>query len=213
MAAMPRLSRRQRAALPGSRHDHVIGVLKWLLPLLALAVLVSIVVWPLAKAQEFSFLLAKDKIGSATERLRVDRAEYRGETARGEAFSIRAAGAVQQSSAVQIVELTGLTADLAMAEGPAKVTAPSGRYFLDSDKLQINGPVDLTSQGGYSLDSATVDIDLNSRAVTTEAPVSGRLPMGSFRADRLSADIQGRNVVLEGRVHLRIHGAAGRAAA
>ncbi len=207
------LSRRQRAALPGSGYDRMIGVLKIALPAAALMVLATIVIWPLAKVQEFSFLLAKDKVAMATERLRLDRAVYRGETARGEAFVISAGSAVQRASAIPIVELKSLTARLAMADGPATVIAPSGRYFLETDKLQISGPVRLDSAAGYSLDSATVDIDLNTRAVTTNAAVTGRLPIGTFRAGRLSADIQGRKMVLAGGVHLRIYGRARRTAA
>jgi hypothetical protein len=38
-------------------------------------------------------------------------------------------------------------------------------------------------------------------------------PIGSFSAGSFSADIQGRNAVLAGGVHLRIHGRAGKAGA
>ncbi len=210
VAASPALTRRQRAALPGSGRDTLFGLLKWLLPALAFIVLAAIVIWPLAKVQEFSFLLDKQKVAMAQERLRVDKAVYRGETAKGEAFNISAAGAVQRSSAVPIVELKRLTARLAMADGPATVVAPSGRYFLDADRLQINGPVRLDSANGYSLDSSTVDIDLNSRKVSTVAPVSGEMPIGHFNAARMSGDIQGRRLVLDGGVHLQIHGRRGR---
>lgn len=205
------LTRRQRAALPGSPRDTVFGILKWLLPAAALLVLAVIVIWPLTKAQEFSFLLAKDKVGMAAERLRLDTAVYRGETARGEAFVISAGSAVQRSSAVPIVELKSLTAKLAMADGPASVVAPAGRYFMETEKLQITGPVTMKSANGYSLDSQTVDIDLNTREVRTDAPVSGTLSIGAFRAGRLRADIPGRKMILDRGVHLRIYGRAGRA--
>ena len=207
------LTRRQQAALPGSGHDRFMGLLKVALPAAAVIVLLTIIIWPLTKVQEFSFLLAKDKVAMATERLRIDTAVYRGETARGEAFIISAGSAVQRSSALPVVELTDLKARIKMADGPAVVIAPAGRYFIDSDKLQINGPVTLDSAAGYSLDSATVDIDLNSRKVSTTAPVTGKLPIGSFRAGNFNADIQGRNAVLAGGVHLRIYGRAGKAGA
>jgi len=207
------LTRRQRAALPGSGHDRLMGLLKLALPAAAIAVLLTIIIWPLTKVQEFSFLLAKDKVAMATERLRIDTAVYRGETARGEAFVISAGSAVQRSSAQPVVELKNLKARLAMADGPAVVIAPSGRYFLDRDKLQISGPVTLDSAAGYSLDSATVDIDLNSRKVSTNAPVTGKLPIGTFRAGNFNADIQGRKLVMAGGVHLRIYGRAGKAGA
>lgn len=213
MVAVADLSPRQRAALPGSSRDTLFGVLKIALPVAAVAVLGTIIIWPLLEAQEFSFLLAKDNVEMATERLRIDQAEYRGETARGEAFVISAGGAVQHSSAVPIVELTDLKARLQMVDGPATVTAPAGRYFIETDMLQITGPVRLDSAAGFSLDSQTVDIDLNARTVVTKQPVTGVLPIGRFAANSLSADIQGRNVVLDGGVHLRINGRAGKGAA
>ena len=212
LLAPPRpLTARQRAAEPGSPHDSVMRVLKWLLPALALAVLAAIVIWPLTKVSEFSFLLAKDKVAMAAERLRIDNAVYRGETERGEAFTISAAGAVQHSSAVPIVELDRLKATLAMTEGPAVVTAPSGRYFIETDKLEVAGPVRLDSAAGYTLDSQTVEIDLGTRRVTTAQPVTGTLPIGSFSAGNFEGDIQGRTLVLGGGAHLRIRQGAGRA--
>jgi lipopolysaccharide export system protein LptC len=206
------LSPRQRAALPGSYRDTLFGVLRWLLPALALLVLATIVIWPLTKVREFSFLLAKDKVAMAEERLRIDRPVYRGETSKGEAFVISAAGAVQRSSAVPIVELTDLKAKLQLSDGPLTVNAPSGRYFLDDDKLQIAGPVLLESTSGFSLDSEQVDIDINARSVSTDTPVSGTVPLGSFRAGRMQADIRGRTVVLDGGAHLRIYQRGGTAA-
>jgi lipopolysaccharide export system protein LptC len=203
---------RQKAALPGSAHDTRMTWLKWLLPALAVAVLATIIIWPLTKVSEFSFLLAKDKVGMAAERLRIDKAVYRGETEKGEAFAISAADAVQHSSAVPIVELMRLKATLQMTEGPAVVTAPSGRYFIETDKLQVTGPVRLDSAAGYTLDSQTVNIDLNTRQVVTDKPVTGTLPIGSFRAGRLRGDIQGRRLVMDGGAHLRIRGRTGRAA-
>lgn len=207
------LTSRQRAALPGSYRDRVFGMLRWLLPVLAVAVLATIVIWPLTKVREFSFLLAKDKVAMAEERMRIDNAVYRGETMKGEAFVITAGGAVQRSSAVPIVELSNLNAKLKLADGPLTVTAPSGRYFLETDKLQIAGPVRLDSASGFSLDSEQVDIDINARTVATDRPVTGTLPLGSFRANSFRADIRGQTVVLDGGAHLRIYQRGGRAGA
>jgi lipopolysaccharide export system protein LptC len=210
LAPAPTLTRRQRAALPGSAHDRRMTVLKWLLPLAAALIGVSIMVWPLVKAQEFSFLLAKDQVAVARERMRVNRAEYRGKTAAGEAFAISAGSAVQQVSAVPVVELTTLSATLDGRDGPAQVSAPTGRYYLDQDRLEVAGPVMLRSDGGYTLDAQTVFIDLKRRTVRTDAPVSGQLPMGRFRANSMTGDLAGKRVTLQGKVHLRINQRGGR---
>jgi lipopolysaccharide export system protein LptC len=187
------------------------GVLKWLLPSLATLLLAAIIIWPLSSVQEFSFLLAKDRVEMAPERLRVVRASYRGETARGEAFLIEADRAVQKSSAVPEVNMNELAARLEGSDGLTLVTAPSGTYFLETDKLRVSGPIRLDSQAGYTVATGTVDIDLNDRSLASREAVTGKLPIGDFRADRLSADLQGRVLVLEGNAHLRIKGSRGRA--
>ena len=204
------MTRRQRAALPGSVHDRRMGLLKWLLPTAAGLIGVAIMVWPLVAAQEFSFLLAKDQVAVARERLRVSRAEYRGKTGAGEAFAISAGSAIQRASAVPVVELTALAARLDGRDGPANVSAPAGRYFLDEDRLEVAGPVKLRSDGGYTLDAETVQVDLKRRTVKTDDPVTGQLPMGSFRADRMNGDLVGKRVTLQGKVHLRINQRGGR---
>lgn len=196
--------RRHDSALPGSLRDTLIGVLKVALPVAAVVLLAVIIIAPLTSAREFSFLLAKDKVAVSRERLRVDNALYRGQTAKGQPFEIRAAGAVQRSSAVPVVELDRLAADVQMAEGPARVTAPSGRYDMDKDTLNVAGPVRLASEAGYTLDSDDVLIKLIDRTVSTARPVRGTLPLGSFRAGQMNADILGRVVVLDGGAHLRI---------
>lgn len=195
---------RQRSALPGSGYDRLVTVLKLALPAAAATLLGVIVVWPLTSAREFSFLLAKDKVAMSRDRLRIDNAVYRGETSKGQPFVIRAQGAVQRSSAVPVVELRRLSADLTLDSGPATVTAPSGRYDMDRDRLDIVGPVRVNSRAGYTVDGAAVTVSLIDRTVTSSAPVTGTMPLGSFRADAFSSDIDGRKLVLTGRVHLHI---------
>ncbi len=204
---------RQRAALPGSGYDRLVALLKLLLPLAAAALLGVIVIWPLTSAREFSFLLAKDKVAMSHDRLRIDNAVYRGETSKGQPFVIRAQGAVQRSSAVPVVELRRLSADLMLDSGPATVTAPSGRYDMSRDRLDIAGPVRVDSRAGYTVDGASVTVSLIDRTVASTAPVHGTMPLGSFRADAFRSEVDGRVLVLTGRVHLHIvqHSAKARA--
>ena len=195
---------RQRAALPGSGYDRLVAVLKLALPLAAATLLGVIIIWPLTSVREFSFLLAKDKVGVSNDRLRIDNAVYRGETSKGQPFVIRARGAVQRSSAVPVVELRQLSAYLKLASGPATVTAPSGRYDMSRDRLDIAGPVRVDSRAGYTVDGDSVTVSLVDRTVASSAPVHGTMPLGSFRADAFRSVIDGRVLVLTGRVHLHI---------
>lgn len=195
---------RHHAALPGGNWDRFVGTVKIAFPLLAALLLATIVVWPLTSAREFSFLLAKDKVAMSKERLRTDTAVYRGETANGQPFIIRAAGAVQRSSAVPVIELKALSADVQLDDGPARVTAPGGRYEIDHDLLVIAGPVMMHSAAGYSANGADVRVSLLDRTVVTDRPVTGTVPLGTFSANSMRADIGGKRVMLGGGTHLHI---------
>lgn len=194
----------RRAALPGGGWDRFVRVVKLALPAAAIGLLGVIGTWPLTSAREFSFLLAKDKVAMSKERLRTDTAVYRGETAAGDPFVIHAAGAVQRSSAVPVIELMALTADVRLSDGPARVTAPGGRYEIDRDVLVVRGPVVMHTANGYSINGDAIRISLLDHSVATDRPVDGTVPLGTFRANALRGDVDGKRVRLSGGTHLHI---------
>jgi len=97
-----------------------------------------------------------------------------------------------------------IEARLTMQEGIATVTAPSGRYDLEAEKLNVLGPVVFHRPDGYVLQTGDVAVSLPTRKVTSVGRVSGRMPLGSFSASRLDADMETRVVTLSGGVKMRI---------
>ena len=168
---------------------------------------------PLTQSREFSFLLSKQSVAQAGERLRMEAAMYRGETSDGDPFEVSAADAVQRTSARPVVDLKGLEAKLTDEDGPVRVTAPAGAFDMTTDKLMVSGPVMLRSRRGWSLDSETVTVSLRDRTARTDLPVRGRVAVGAFSAGRAYGDVGGRRVVLEGGARLRITPGAGTGAA
>src|SRR3546814_8641653 len=85
-------------AAPGSSHDRLIRPLKRILPI-AMGVLTAfLAIAPFTHRSEVSFVLDKNKVEVARERMRVTEALYRGEASKGQPFSLRAGSAVQQTS-------------------------------------------------------------------------------------------------------------------
>ncbi|MFC3714245.1 LPS export ABC transporter periplasmic protein LptC [Sphingoaurantiacus capsulatus] len=195
---------RANAAPPGGSWDRTVAILKLALPAGAAAVLAACLIWPLTSQQEFSFILSKDRVAEAQERLRMDRAVYRGEDSKGQPFTIRAASAVQKTSDTPIVELRAISAELRTADGPARADADVGRYDLERERIDVVGPVKLRSAAGYALDTSDVSLDLATRKVTGSGKVDGKMPLGAFTAGRLTADVNGRSVVLDKGASLRI---------
>jgi lipopolysaccharide export system protein LptC len=198
-----RTARRLWAA-PNGRHDRMIRVARIGLPATIGVLAAGLVLAPLTMRGEISFVLAKDKVAMATERLRVTAATYRGEDARGQPFTLRAGSAVQASSRDPVVKLSDLSATIALRDGPAMLRADAGRYDMDREVVNVDGPILFTSADGYRLSTRDVAVGLKSRRLASGGPVDGQMPLGSFRADRLSADLNARTVTLEGRARLHI---------
>ena len=195
---------RQRWAAPGSRHDWMIRFSRIILPS-GVGVLAAILILaPLSARGDISFVLAKDSVALAKERMRLTAATYRGEDGKGQPFVLRAGSAVQTSSLDPVVRLGDLSANIALADGPATLKADAGRYDMNRETLMIDGPINFTAADGFQLDTRDVAVGLKTRKLASGGPVSGRLPIGTFTANRISADLNARTVVLEGRARLHI---------
>ena len=132
------------------------------------------------------------------------RPRSRGEDRRGQPFVISAGSAVQQTSRDPVVKLQDMAARIQMRDGPAHIVAKSGLYDMESETVDVDGPVAVRAAGGYALNTRDVQIDLASRTAHSEGPVTGSMPLGTFSADRIAADIGERTVTLEGRARLHI---------
>jgi lipopolysaccharide export system protein LptC len=196
--------KRRRWAAAGSSHDRVIARLRLFLPA-AIGLLVALLAFaPLTVGRDISFVLAKDRVQVARERMRVTEARYRGEDSRGQPFQLTARSAVQTSSRDPIVRMDALAAEIGLRQGPATITADRGRYNMETAKIGIDGPVLMQGAGGYRVETRDVVVDLNAKNAVSRGAVDGRMPLGNFRADRLRADLDAGTVSLDGGVRLHI---------
>lgn len=205
-------SERQLWAATGSSHDRLIALLRILMPAAIGVLVILLALAPLTVGRDISFVLAKDRVEVARERMRVSTATYRGQDSKGQAFQLTAGSAVQVSSQDPVVRLKTLAAQIQLTDGPARIVANQGRYDMDSEKVAIDGPVRLRSADGYNIETRDVGIDLKTRQVASQGPVDGRMNIGSFSGDRFTADLNKRVVVLEGRARLHIDQRRARAA-
>ncbi len=197
-------TQRQRWAAPGSRHDRFVTVARWLLPS-AIGVLTAFLVMaPIYASNEVSFVLDKKKVEVAKERMKIQAAQYRGVDDKGQPFSLDAGSAIQRSSAEPVVQLNKLSAAIRLSDGPATVSANSGRYDMSTEQVKLDGPLDFKSAGGYDLRTHDATIDLQQRTLVSGGAVTGQVPQGNFSANKMRADLENRSVRLEGNARLRI---------
>lgn len=197
-------STRQHFAAPGGRHDRMVGFLARALPMGVGVIAALMVITPLSPRGEVSFLLDRNKVAVINERLSVDNAMYRGQDDEGRPFSLQAGEAVQRSGREGVVRMTDLVARILLNDGPARLTAESGAYTIDSEVMRVFGPVRLTAADGYRMVTRDVSIDLKARTMVGQGGVEGEIPAGTFSADRLVADLAERTITLDGNARLRM---------
>jgi lipopolysaccharide export system protein LptC len=202
LAEQSRDERRQWAA-PGSGHDRIIKTAMLVLPSAIGALAAVLLIAPLLARSEISFVLDKDKVALAKERMRVSEALYRGQDDKGQPFTLHAGGGVQRTSRVPVVQMTDLSARMLLDDGPAVLTTAHANYDMTTENIRVPGEVLFRSQGGYSLLTRGVGVDMKARTMASDTPVDGKMPLGTFSGDRLHADLNGRVVRLDG--HARLH--------
>jgi lipopolysaccharide export system protein LptC len=195
---------KQHWAEPGSKHDRVVRIAKIGLPVAVGILILFLALAPLDKRSEVSFILDKNKVENAPERMRVDVARYTGEDNKGRPFAIVARSAIQRSSDRPVVDISGMLARLQLEQGPAVIVANLAQYNLDQQKVQVVGPVKVTGPEGYKLDTSNVSIDLKQRQVTGSGGVQGQMRLGQFTAGRMTADLSNRTVTLDQGARLKI---------
>lgn len=197
--------KRKIMASSGSGYDRLIGFLRLVLPLMIGVIAAVLLFSPFTKRSEISFLLAKDKVEVAQERMRVTRAEYRGQDNKGQPFTLIAGSAVQKSSAEPVVRIQDLSAALQLDAGPATLAAKNGAYNLDSEEVDVPGLVQLRTGEGYIIDVTNVAIDMKNRSMAGQGGVQGQLNLGRFSANAMKADLDARTITLTGNARLRIN--------
>jgi lipopolysaccharide export system protein LptC len=199
-----RRSAKRGWAAPGGLHDWLMRFLKIVLPAGVGLLLAYLLLSPLSKEKEISFLLDKNKVDTARERLKTQKAEYRGLDDKGRAFSIQAAQAVQAKSSDPVVDLGGMAARIQLEDGPATITADKARYNMDTQKVDVLGPILFTASDGYRLETRDVALDLNKHTAVSGGGVQGEMRLGHFTAGAMTVDLPQRRVVLTGRPRLHI---------
>ena len=197
-------SRRQRFAAPGGFHDRTVRALAIILPGLIGALLAVLVIAPFSPRGEISFLLDRNKVAMLTDRLRVISAMYRGQDDAGRNFSVTAGSAVQHSAAKDLVEMHDITARVMLSNGPAILTTGSGVYDFGRQIIDVPTPVNFETADGYRMVTGGADIDIGKRLLVSKGRAEGRIPAGTFTADRINADLEARTITLDGHARLRM---------
>ena len=199
-----RARRRPWGRKPLTRYDGFVRVMRIALPLAALALLATIIAYPLVNPKELSFLVSKERAAVSEERLRMERPRYRGVDRKGRPFVLAAQSALQPSSATPVVELRGISAEIALQQGRASLSAEAANYQLETKQLRTIGRTVLTGPGMTTLVSRDILVDMPTQAMSGTEGIEGSSRYGYLSGDRFRADLDAATWIIDGNARLRL---------
>lgn len=167
------------------RHSRVVGILKVVLPLVALALLSLVFLAARTIDPREAISLAEIDVEDRARDPRLSGARFAGVTNEGSALILEAETARSDASAALRLEVTGLELSLEGPDGETTTArAATGAIDRGAGRFEMQG-VEIRLSPGYTLQSERLTGLLDSTRLSSPGPVSGTGPAGTFSAGRM----------------------------
>jgi lipopolysaccharide export system protein LptC len=189
-----------------ARYSRFVGLMRLLLPLVALLLVVVVIAWPDLYRDSGGFRITFSSMQSSDEGLTMANARYVGRDAKGQPFVVTADTATQDKMDQAQVLLDGLQADLTLADGTwITLSANTGVYSQDEELLDLFGEINIFSDRGYEFHAHTATVDLAAGVVISDNPVDGQGPFGLLKAQGMRIEDKGERMIFNNGVKVTIY--------
>lgn len=202
---------RQPPRFSGSnRYSLFVNLMKVMLPAMAAALILLVVVWPQLEIDGKRFRIGVSKLSlDQVDTLSMLNARFEGLDAKNQPFSVTADVATQSASDKDLVELQSPKADIALEDGTwMALTAQVGNYRREAQLLDLNGAVNLFHDRGFEIKTEAAQVDLAQASAEGVVPVEGQGPSGSLQAEGFRILDRGMRIIFTGKSRLVILPAA-----
>lgn len=188
------------------RRRRIVGFAKRVLPLIALALLGLVAVWPEIADQADRARLVYRRSTLAPEAGVLTKARYRGEDEDHQPYTLTAEVARQVGA--DRIDLTGPVGDIVLNSGTwLEVEAARGTYMQKSAQLDLSGDVTLYRDDGTLLTTDSATADLRQGVVASGARTHVEGPFGTLDAQGFTITEGGHVARFTGPARLVLRGA------
>lgn len=202
-AARPRPMAQRRSR----GRSRLIDSLRILLPVLALVLVGLVVAWPQIMQGTSGIAVPVFWSGDAgqPDMLSMASPRYVGQTKRDRPYHVTAQSASLDPLKSNMVHLDRPAAEIGLGkDGDVRMTALSGIYDRDTDKLLLDGGIEVVTSSGYRFATPSARVNLAQGRVRGLEPIEGDGPSGTLSADRFEIKDAGDILRFEGRVKVTV---------
>ena len=202
-------ARRTRAPTASgiARRRAMVVLTKWSLPILAIALLGSVALWPeLTRVGEQTRIGFRKAFSVDAETGRMLQPRYRGVDERGRPYTVTATSA--QQTGPERIALTDPKGDIVTESGTwVMVEAKQGVYIQHSALMDLSHDVTLYREDGTTLTTDAVAIDLKASVAASDDMTHAEGPFGVLDAQGFTLIDKGAAIQFHGPAHLVLNGA------
>ena len=189
------------------RYSRFVSFMKFVLPVVALALAGLVILWPQLRSIEAGLPLGfgRLKLSDSADPSMIN-ARFVGADSKNQPFSVTADLAKNVLGGSTKVELEMPKADLLVRDGTWLVlTANSGIYDKTAKTLNLQGAVNLFHDSGYEFKTKSAQIDLQQGVAIGDVAVDGQGPFGVLKAEGFRIKDRGKVMLFTGKSQLTIY--------
>ena len=189
-----------------ARRRLLVTVTKFVLPVVALALLALIALWPEIDRATRQAQIAFRRVSNVVEGASMTNARYRGTDAAGRPYTLTTSKARQAGR--ERLNLEQPKADLVTSgDGWLMVQSEEGVYLQQSNQLDLSHSVMLYRSDGMTMRTDAVSVDLKAGAAAGSSPVQVEGPLGTLDAQGFVLFDKGAVIQFSGPARMVINGA------
>ena len=194
----------------GWNRSRTIGLLKVLLPTVALSLVALVIVWAQHRNTDGGFRVGFSLIKPEDARtLSMVNARYAGLSQGRQPYLVTARTAIQNKPGADLIQLDEPKGDITMKSGAwVALTAPKGEYRQQRELLDLKNGVTLFHDSGLEFNTPTAQINLKDSTAIGFDPVIGQGPSAHIKSKGFRVLDQGTRVIFTGKAHLTLYRAS-----
>ncbi|MFM2130305.1 MAG: hypothetical protein RL477_1851 [Pseudomonadota bacterium] len=187
--------------------SRTVGLLKVLLPAVALSLVALVVAWSQLRNSDPGFRIGFSLVQPEDVRqLSMVNARYAGRSKNMQPYLVTATTAIQDSPGADVIHLTNPKGDMTLKGGAwVALSAPRGDYRQASQLLDLAGGVNLFHDSGMEFNTATAQINLRDSTAFGVDPVEGHGPSADIRSQGFQVLDGGDRIIFTNKSHLTLY--------
>ena len=190
-----------------SRYTRFVYLMRFILPAVALALIVLVIGWSQMEGGKTRFRLNFASVApEGSSKLAMEKPRFTGVDGDERPFTVTANAANQVAAGSRLVDLDNPVADVTLQDGTwIALRSTEGTYDQQTRELELRGEVNLFHDQGYEFQTSSAFLNLQEGKAYGKEPVQGQGPFGHLKSEGFQVANHGKVVFFTGRAVLLLY--------